>query len=483
MLSTLIQKELRTIITGPKFVAAFAACSLLILMSIYVGIVEYHQSQAQHQMTEQMNEEQMQQFSTWRTVYTSVYRAPDPMRIFSSGIDYDIGRWSPVDHDESVKLKNSAYSDDPIFAIFRILDFTMIVQIVLSLFALVFTFDAVNGEKENGTLRLVFSNAVPRTTYLVSKVIGSLLGLIVPLLVPILLAMLLVVAFGVHLESSQWFRLAGLIAMSLIYVSLFVVVGVLMSTVTRRSSLSFLLSLVVWIAFVLIIPRVGIMAAGHLSPVPRLAQVEGLRNGYAQEQWEAYYAGAEERFQATVNDDDSDAVAEVDMWATMELEDSLRNDIEAKIDAYEERLMEDLDNRRHRQQAVGFALARFSPAAAYQLAAMSLAGTNIGLKSNYQDAIADYRRDFLAYVDKKTAEAGPGEGAVMISMDSENGMSINSPRSNSGVDAADRPRFVAPVYDYRSTIRSVMLDSGLLVLFMLVAFSAAYVSFLRFDVR
>ena len=483
MLRTLIFKELRNVISGPKFVATFAACTVLLLISVYIGIEEYNQTVQQFHLSQQLADEQLEQAVNWRNVNTREHRTPDPMQIFSSGLHYDIGRWSPVDQEESVKLKNSVYSDDPIFAVFRILDFTVIVQIVFSLFALLFTFDAVNGEKESGTLRLVFANAVPRTRYILAKVIGSWLGLVIPLLVPILISMLMVAAFGISIDGSHWLRIGTLVLVSLVYVSLFVITGVMMSTLTHRTSVSFLLSLVLWIGFVLIIPRIGVMAAGHIAQVPQLAQVDALRDAYAQEQWDSYYTAAEERFRERRPSQEDEPADETEMWATMEFEDSMRTEIKRKIDEHEARLKEDLDNRRRDQQRIGFILSRLSPAAAYQMAAMSLAGTDLTLKSRYEDALTDYRAQFLKYVETKSEGAGPGAGAVMIMMDSEKGLSITTNREGTAIDISDRPRFEAPMFVAAEAYQSAMMDTGLLLLFALLVFSGAFVAFLRFDVR
>jgi hypothetical protein len=145
--------------------------------------------------------------------------------------------------------------------------------------------------------------------------------------------------------------------------------------------------------------------------------------------------------------------------------------------------MEDLENRRREQQRVGFALSRVSPAAAYQLAAMTLAGTELALKSRYEDALSEHRAEFLNYVDEKSASAGPGAGAVMIEMDSEKGLTIKSGRDNAGVDVSDRPRFAAPQINVSAAMQSVMIDAGLLLLFTILSFAATIASFLRFDVR
>jgi len=193
MLSTLINKELKSIIQSPKFVGSFAVCSVLILLSVYIGIAEYRTAVAQHEAAGQLVDEELRQATSWGGLSTKSYRPPDPMQIFVSGVNYDIGRWSSIGSDAGVKLRHSAYSDDPIFAVFRFVDFAFIVMFVLSLMAIQFTYDAVNGERESGTLKLVFSNAVPRAKYLIAKCAGSWLGLALPLGIPILLSVLLVI--------------------------------------------------------------------------------------------------------------------------------------------------------------------------------------------------------------------------------------------------------------------------------------------------
>ena len=52
-------------------------------------------------------------------------------------------------------------------------DWAFIIGYVLSLIALLFTFDAVSSERERGTLRLMLANSVPRHTILIGKFLGG----------------------------------------------------------------------------------------------------------------------------------------------------------------------------------------------------------------------------------------------------------------------------------------------------------------------
>lgn len=490
MLGTLIQKELKAMTLSPKFIATFSVCSFLLIMSVIIGINEYKQAVTQYETVHQLANERLNQVSTWRSVTYREHRKPSPLQIFTSGLSYDIGRWSNIDTESTIKMKNSIYSDDPIFAVFRILDFTFIVQIVFSLLAILFTFDAINGEKESGTLRLVFSNAVSRTKYILAKCIGSWLGLMIPVIIPILISILLVMLFGIPFTGTEWIRLFLIIVSSLLYLTFFVVFGVFISTLSKRSSVSFLFSLVLWIAFVLIIPRGGVVAAGHVVSVPRLGEIEGLRDAYSKNKWEAYYKESEERWRnRSISDTDPDSegdeeggIDEGEMWAQMQEEQAMRKAVTTDIENYEAMLLEDLKNKQRVQQNLGFILSRFSPAATYQLAVMTLSNTDLNMKSTYEEALADYRTQFNNYVEEKSANSGPGAGAVMITMDSESGFNLQMGRENA-IDVSDRPVFTHPVVALGQILPDVMINIAILLLMTLAVLIGAYYSFIRYDLR
>lgn len=488
MLSILIQKELKAIILSPKFTATFVICSILMLLSVYIGIQEYQNSVKQYEAGKQLIDEGAREATSWNSLRYRTYRAPDPMQVFVSGLNYDIGRWSAINSQSSVKLRNSSYSDDPIFAVFRFVDFTFIVQVVLSLFAIMFTYDAVNGEREDGTLKLVFANSVPRARYILAKCIGGWLGLVIPICLPILLCILLVMLLGVPFSGDHWLRLTTLIGASIAFFSFFIVLGVLISALTRRSSVSFLLALVAWIVFVLIIPRAGVIAAGQFVPVPSAAEVEGQVEGFSKDRWAKFYTDQEARWLKRNQDnhqtgDDSAPVEDEKLWAYMEEDDKARKGVQQEIDEFDRKLNDDLRHRRAAQEQLAFTMSRISPASAYQLAAMNLAGSDIGLKSRNEQAMDNYRTEFNSFVESKQAEGGPGAGAFTISIDTEKGLSIGAPRDQAAIDASQVPVFAPPAISFGQVFSNILIDLGLLLIFTMAAFGGAFATFLRYDVR
>lgn len=479
MFSLLIQKELKSILLSPKFAVTFGICTLLLLLSVFIGISEYNSSVKSYETARALADQQLRETTSFRQVQTKAFRAPDPMQIFVSGLTYDIGRWAGITQDNAPRLRNSAYSEDPIFAVFRFVDLAFIVTVVLSLLAVLFTYDAICGERESGTLLLVFSNAVPRAQYLLAKGIGAWLGLVTPIFLALLLSILMVLVAGVPMTADHWIRTGLLMLVSLLFFTVFIVIGLLISAMTRRSSVSFLISLVVWAFFVLIIPRAGVLAAGQIVSVPTVAEIEGIRDTYAKDQWTSFHNALDSLFTAN-RGARQDTLSDEEMWSHLATQDSIRQAVEDRINDYELKLYADLTQRRAVQERLAFTLSRVSPASAYKLAAMSLAGTDLDLKKRYEEAMATYRTQFTDYANSKTEDIPSG---IRISFDSEKGMSFSSPRDQASLDLTDMPAFVPPAQQLGATMSGIVVDSGLLIFFSLLAFAGAFVAFLRYDVR
>jgi len=488
MLKLLIQKELRAIISSPKFTATFAVCSILILLSIFTGVREYRAMNEKYHAASQLVEQELHDATSWGHMSTTVFRAPDPMQIFIAGLDYDIGRRSDVTNQSSAKLRHSVYSDDPVFALFRFVDFAFIVQVVLSLFAIMFTFNAINGEREEGTLKLVFSNSVSRSKYLIGKCIGSWLGLTVPLMIPILLGFFIILLYNVPLTAVHWVKILSFLIMSLMLFSFFIVLGVLISALTRRSAVSFLLSLVVWLVFVMIIPRAGVMAASHFVYVPRVAEIEGQIDHYSKQRREEFLRDMEKNWDnQEYNPDEDEELSDDALWANLERHDSLHKVVEADIIAFDLKVHEELRQRKIQQEKLAFTLARFSPVSAFQLGSMSLAGTNIDMKTRYEDAINNYRRQFFEFVDRKKEESG-NDGRMMIAftIDDKGNQSMQlagNERDNDGLDISELPRFNPPQQTFNEAVAPVIPDFGLLGLSIFISFMGAFIAFIKYDVR
>ena len=485
MFATLFEKELKAILLSPKFVATFGVCSLLILLSVFIGIQEHRAAVDQYETALQLADQEVREATSWWSVNNRVYRKPNPMQIFASGVNNDIGRLSNISTWTEVKLQQSTYSDDSLFALFRFIDFTFIVQVVLSLFAILFTYNAINGERESGTLKLAFSNAVPRGHYMLAKFLGSWVGLTVPLLIPIALALLVVMVLQVPMTGVEWSKLLTLIGISILYFTFFIMLGLLVSALTKRSTVSFLILLVAWVLFVLIMPRAATMAAGQIVEVPSIAEVESQKDRYRTDRWNAFgeerSAKWRERMQGAegMNEDERQQFMEENRARWMQEDDDDRQSMQEEIAEHERIVNEDLRNRKSEQERLAFVLSRFSPSSAYQLAAMNLAGTNTTLKERYEESMKVYRSTFSQFVEDKRTE----ERKKMLEQQQGRRRFMFFGGGDETLDVSELPRFEAHTHTFSEAFAPSVVDVGLLALFSVLCFGGAFAAFLRYDVR
>ncbi len=484
MFLTLMEKEWKSVLLSPKFALTFAASTILILLSIGVGIREYRAFAEQQAAGRQLLDEELQEQTSWMGVASRAYREADPLQIFVSGVHNDIGRVATIHSSAEARLDQSVYSDDPVLAVFRSLDLTFIFQAVLSLFAILFTYDAINGERESGTLRLVFSSAVARPRFVLAKFLGTWLGLAVPLALPVLLGILAVVLLRVPMTGDDWGRLALFLGASALYFTFFMAFGIAVSALTKRPATSFLVLLVSWVMLVLVIPRAALMASVELVPVPTVAEIESQKAGFEGRAWEKLRRSLEERWRERrartegLSEEEQEAFEDNNLWGWMEEDEKERKELQAEIAEYSNRLNEDLRNRKAEQERLAFTLSRFSPASAYRLVAMNLAGTGTALKSRYEAAARGYKQDFVRFV-----EEGSGGNAHTIAVRRGGGGSQVSFGGQSELDLSGMPRFVAPRPALAEAVASSPVELGLLAAQSLLCFVFGFVGFLRYDVR
>lgn len=473
ILWTIVQKEARDLLSTTKFATTFGVSALLILLAFYVGAQNHRLAQAQHSASMAENLRQMEGMTDWFALEQyRIFIPPRPLEALVTGVANDIGRTAEVKTRGEITPEDSRYSEDPLFAVFRFLDLTFIFQIVLSLFAILLGYDAICGEKERGTLRLTFANAVPRATYVLGKLIGSFGTLALSLVVVIGLGCLLLPIMGVHLSAEEWVRL-GLIAWAgLLYFGAFLALSVFVSALTHRSSTSFLLLLMFWIGAALIVPRVSVLLAGRNADVPSVDELSAQKATYARQLWKEFRDGLK-NFEAPEGGDRE--TIEAVLAAFNKYQDSLTTLRDLKAGRFNDRLNEDRFNRQVVQERLALSLARMSPTAALSLASAALAGTSLELKNRFYAEATSYRKAFNEFLTEKT---GMNVGGRMIMWRVNDDEAPPEP-----IDPQEIPAFTFRDASLAESVGAALPDMGILALFNILFFAGAFLAFLRYDVR
>jgi ABC-2 type transport system permease protein len=111
-------------------------------------------------------------------------------------------------------------------------------------------FDAVNAEKNNGTLTRLLAQPVYRDNLLLAKFSGALIVISV-LFVSLCLLMIgggLIIT-GVPIEPVEFFRIIGFIIISILYVGFWLSLSILLSVVFKRAATSALTAIGIWLFF------------------------------------------------------------------------------------------------------------------------------------------------------------------------------------------------------------------------------------------
>ena len=468
MLSDIIRKEILDNITSPKFVFTFLLCTILILVSVYTGVSNYGAERKEYTAALALNKKNLESqpnYNSLAGIGVKVNKPPQVLGTVVNGIEEAVGRVAPVNIAADPNLIDSKYSSNPVFAVFGPLDLMFIVKIVLSLFAILFTYDAIVGEKERGTLKLALSNDVPRDRLILGKAIGGYISLLIPLLIPLILSLLiLLIAPNIHLAGQDWLRLLLIFLMFFLYLSVFFSLGLFVSARTSRSSTSFLVLLFAWVVIVMVIPKLAVIIASQARPIPSVHEVTSKKDAFLQQIQQEGQKTAREWIQQQQAEAAKDPKGFQDRLRKY-IED-LQQDLTTQIDANNAAIERDYQLKKGAQQTLAVNLSRISPASALTFGSMTLARTGIDEFDRFLASVRSYKPVYTKWINSKFGESinfQTGEMAA-ISID-------------------DMPQHVLEPERLSRSLLRTLPDFGLMAVMILVFFVGAYASFLRYDVR
>ncbi len=155
------------------------------------------------------------------------------------------------------------------------LNWAFIVGLMVSFIAMLFTVDAVSGEKESKTLALALSNSVSRGTLLVGKYISAVFSVLFVLVPGVLLSLLIVLVLGrVSFSVALAGETAGFLVAATFMSASFAAFGLLASVLARNANVSLLIALSFWLLFAVVIPNSSAFVAKTLYPIQSAEAVQ-----------------------------------------------------------------------------------------------------------------------------------------------------------------------------------------------------------------
>jgi ABC-type transport system involved in multi-copper enzyme maturation permease subunit len=310
----LLRKELWTHMQGRRVYVGAAICFVLCMLAGAVRIHDYGQAhELRNGFLQRWIPSVEEQLERDETIQVENVRAVSPLSVLSMGLEPVIPfRFTSTK--EGLRFGESRGAQNVIDALFGWLDMTFVVAVLLSLLAIAVTFDSVCGERSDGTLALLLSYPVRRSSVLLAKVGGAISVLTIGFVPALAAVMLLMLVRGVSLMSLVHWLVFG--AAAILYLLVFATLGVAVSASSPRPADAALRCLLIWVLLVFVVPRGVGLAVGALQPAQRAA-VLSLREDQALSQIKVDYSRKEqEAFDRYVDESGTNPSANEDFLRT-----------------------------------------------------------------------------------------------------------------------------------------------------------------------
>jgi len=472
MIRQIIHKEILENLLSFRFILSLVLIILLFAVSGFVFVGRYKQQSSDYWGKTNENlaglSKQTQQLFRLAFYRQNVWREPKPLALCTEGFEKSLPNCFTFDVFSS-NLPEIKGRSNFTLSHFSSIDWAFIVSVILSFLALVFTYDSVSGEKEDGTLRQMLANTIPRYEVLLGKYLGVVLTIGIPLLIGLLVSLIIVVASNVAVISGlDWLKILIIILLSFLYLSIFILLGMSVSSRTAYPANSMVILLLIWVVLVILIPSFGRIISEVSGKAPNPTELERRLGEISAEMWgnTARFGERAGNWAGNVNNPMNNPPARGRLKTA---------EVNGKNQA-----REDYNNKMLAQAFIGRNLTCFSPTVIYQRASEAIAGTGINHCVSLLKQIKEYQASLKEYIRGNDAEDPLSLHLIFPETTSAQAWRTIS---HNPVDFATVPKFQERDIALGQSLKLAVWDIGLLALFNLVFFAASFVSFLRYDVR
>ena len=388
MLMTLIQKEIMHHILSVRFVALLLMCLLLVPLTLSTNYRNYRQNLVDYQEAVKLENIEETTMNPGMPLdpeleVSKIFLKPTPLSVFANGLADALPSYLGMTRNGITQGAPALVSS--LSHLLGHLDFVFVVGTVFSLLALLFTFDAVAGEREAGTLRITLANSLPRDLFLWSKLIGGYMVFVVPFLVSLLFGLLILVWQGFPLGEPEIFpRVLGLTLISLLYIGVFFAIGTMISTYLDNSKTALIVAFTVWVFAVLITPRVGFLAAKFIAPT-RTSQSVYMEKTAMRDDFNAALKEEQQKmFMEVPTDERGYRIISGEISKKInERMKPFEEEYRSQFQNYANKLDRNYKREMERQEQVGQMLSRLTPTSSLIYITTNLTQTGKGKRSTY----------------------------------------------------------------------------------------------------
>uniref|UniRef100_A0AAU6WLI9 ABC transporter permease n=2 Tax=Chryseobacterium TaxID=59732 RepID=A0AAU6WLI9_9FLAO len=272
-LKLIIRKTRQDLMRGKQNLLISFTIILFCMLSIGIGFTKYTETNAQvqeyrRQVRDQWEHRPAKHPHRMAHYGYLVFRMAHPLSIFDNGLDDYLGNVIFLEAHKQNSANLSEAGSSGILVRFGTFSSAFILQCIVPLILLFLGFGLIAREREDATLKILSTQGASGTTIVKGKILGlwqfSLLFLL-PVLPVVLVAALMSGMSGIADVSV---RLLTILSGYLIYYFFISTVTVLVSAISRSSSLALVGLIGSWLLLVIFLPKGIQFAAQNLYPVP-----------------------------------------------------------------------------------------------------------------------------------------------------------------------------------------------------------------------
>lgn len=272
MITKIVQKETKELLRDGRVLIALIITLLLLGVAIWISAQQYRQVNEAHaaaQTAERKVWDNQGEKNPHSAAHygTYAFKPKFPLSLMDQGVDKYAGTSIFLEAHKRNEAQFSAAADQTGLARFGDLTPDFILLFIIPLLIILLGYNSFTKEWEMGTFTLVKSQGLPQWKW----ILGKWSALFLPIF---LMALILFLLAGIVLANIpdygvfQWSSLLALLGIYLVYYIIFINLVLLVSALTKKSGISLVVSLCIWIIACLAAPKAASNFAENQHPYP-----------------------------------------------------------------------------------------------------------------------------------------------------------------------------------------------------------------------
>lgn len=509
MIWKIAKKEFLLNLMTFKFAAGTILCVVLMAVFMPVLVNDYQQRLKDYNANVAATQAELQKAKVYHTIFMGwrhfIYRPPAILSVFSKDIEHNVGDSVRIGVYEVPEFSAGSKEVNPYVSILPTLDISLLFKIIISVLALLVACDVISNEREQGTLKLMLSTGVARYQILLGKLLAGWLTLFIPVTIAFITGLLIwQLSAMIDLTSADWARIGVIYFASLIFTSVMYNFGLFASCMTKRSSLSLLLTLFFWMFFIIVVPNLSSHLATFMRPLePADATEKRLQEIRERQRKERREAEDQIPLKGETIDIDDGlgryyVICDQEAIASRQKHHPVRQAFFIKHVEQRWKISHAHVENLFKQKQLANTLSQLSPIALYGAVTSSLAGTDVSNCQDFVKAAREYRQEVISHIRSKTDNFSlPCFFTPFDAVDTNIIERYNDPATDAeevqkwkelkraqakSLNLEDFPHFVWKSDVVEAIIRAIPSLLTLVIVNILL-FVLSFVAFMKYDVR